>query len=596
MTCRNDNEMIGSFITRACAAASSRFAIAIASAVLVASPLRAQDHHHHHVDTPQVSETGDLLWRMPMDVPMEPMFGGMEALVPQVTPFLPGMGIDPESLPFARPAEVLPLADGDTLELIAGLVRREINGKVYVMYAFNEQFPGPLIQVDQGSTVHIRFRNQTELPSAIHWHGIRLDNPFDGVPGVTQAPVETGEDFLYDVFFWDAGIYWYHPHLREDVGQEMGLYGNIDVKPADDGYWSVVNREEFITLDDILIDRGDLVPFGLEHANYSLMGRFGNTYLTNGVTDYELHVPRGEVVRYHFTNVSNARTYNLSFGDEPRMKAVGSDVGRYEREEWVESMVIAPAERYTVEVRHDKPGRWPIYNKVQAVDLFRGQFYSVVDTLGTVVVSEDPATPDYGSSFERLRVNEDVIAEFDAIRHHFDRPVDHELELTVRAGTLPLSVMQMIAADTAYFPPVEWHDLMPMMNWIITSQEMEWILRDRSDRKENGDIRWAFKLGDIVKIRIVNDPSSFHPMNHPIHFHGQRFLVLERDGIRNPNLVWKDTALIPTGSTVDILLELSNPGTWMAHCHIAEHLESGMAFLFTVDEEERRIPVDDDEL
>ncbi len=75
-----------------------------------------------------------------------------------------------------------------------------------------------------------------------------------------------------------------------------------------------------------------------------------------------------------------------------------------------------------------------------------------------------------------------------------------------------------------------------------------------------------------------------HPMQHPIHFHGQRFLVLSRDGEQETNMAWKDTVLIPSGETVEILLEVTNPGEWMAHCHIAEHLEAGMMLPFNVKE------------
>ncbi|MDX1428833.1 MAG: multicopper oxidase domain-containing protein, partial [Rhodothermales bacterium] len=89
--------------------------------------------------------------------------------------------------------------------------------------------------------------------------------------------------------------------------------------------------------------------------------------------------------------------------------------------------------------------------------------------------------------------------------------------------------------------------------------------------------------GDVVKIRIFNNPRSFHPMHHPIHIHGQRYLVLEVDGVSTANRVWKDTAIVPVGSTVDLLVDMSNPGKWMLHCHIAEHLHSGMMFGFTVE-------------
>lgn len=72
-------------------------------------------------------------------------------------------------------------------------------------------------------------------------------------------------------------------------------------------------------------------------------------------------------------------------------------------------------------------------------------------------------------------------------------------------------------------------------------------------------------------------------MQHPFHIHGQRFLVLSTDGKPNDNFVWKDTVLIPNGSTIELLVEMTNPGTWMAHCHIAEHLEAEMMFGFKVE-------------
>ena len=90
-------------------------------------------------------------------------------------------------------------------------------------------------------------------------------------------------------------------------------------------------------------------------------------------------------------------------------------------------------------------------------------------------------------------------------------------------------------------------------------------------------------VGDRVKIRLMNEMESDHPMHHPFHIHGAgRFLILERDGEPESNLVWKDTVLVRSGQTVDILLDVSNPGLWMAHCHIAEHSQSGMMFSFDV--------------
>jgi FtsP/CotA-like multicopper oxidase with cupredoxin domain len=131
---------------------------------------------------------------------------------------------------------------------------------------------------------------------------------------------------------------------------------------------------------------------------------------------------------------------------------------------------------------------------------------------------------------------------------------------------------------------IEWEDDMVEINKITTPANMRWLLIDRATGAENAAIQWRFRVGDQVKIRLVNEMDSDHPMHHPFHVHGAgRFLIMSRDGVVEPNLVWKDTVLVRTGETVDILLDVTNPGLWMAHCHIAEHHESGMMFSFQVD-------------
>jgi FtsP/CotA-like multicopper oxidase with cupredoxin domain len=130
---------------------------------------------------------------------------------------------------------------------------------------------------------------------------------------------------------------------------------------------------------------------------------------------------------------------------------------------------------------------------------------------------------------------------------------------------------------------LEWEDGMPEMNRASDPSNMIWQLVDQQTGAVNHAIDWAFTVGDRVKIRLVNEREQDHPMHHPFHIHGAgRFLVLSRNGEPEPNLVWKDTVLLASGQTIDILLDVSNPGLWMAHCHIAEHTESGMMFSFTV--------------
>ena len=130
---------------------------------------------------------------------------------------------------------------------------------------------------------------------------------------------------------------------------------------------------------------------------------------------------------------------------------------------------------------------------------------------------------------------------------------------------------------------LEWEVLMPEINRASVPSIMIWQLVDRETGAENAAITWSFTVGDRVKIRLVNEMDSDHPMHHPFHIHGAgRFLILSRDDEPESNLVWKDTVLVRAGETVDILLDVSNPGLWMAHCHIAEHTESGMMFSFNV--------------
>jgi FtsP/CotA-like multicopper oxidase with cupredoxin domain len=130
---------------------------------------------------------------------------------------------------------------------------------------------------------------------------------------------------------------------------------------------------------------------------------------------------------------------------------------------------------------------------------------------------------------------------------------------------------------------IEWEDDMVAVNRQTTAATMHWMFVDRTPGAPETGIDWRFTLGERVKIRLVNEMDSDHPMHHPFHLHGAgRFLVLARDGQVEPNLVWKDTVLVRTGQTVDILFDVSNPGLWMAHCHIAEHMQSGMMFSFTV--------------
>jgi FtsP/CotA-like multicopper oxidase with cupredoxin domain len=354
-----------------------------------------------------------------------------------------------------------------------------------------------------------------------------------------------------------------------------------------------------------------------------------------------------------------------------RLKLVGGDSGRCEREEFVEGVVLAPSERAVVDVLFDRPGELHLEHHTP------DRTYR----LATVTVAEERAAPSTaGREFEQLR----RAPELEAERRRLDRwlaappykvlalvaqmddpaamPPDagpviyacpmHPEVTSTEPGRCPKCGMKLLASQapagpTSYVCPmhpevtsqepgrcpkcgmkllaatsvpqpsaghdhagmdsgggpadhdhpgeghghgsaegIEWEDDMVEVNRLTTTATMHWRFLDRTSGTDSPAINWQFTVGERVKLRLVNEMDSDHPMHHPFHLHGAgRFLVLSRDGVVEPNLVWKDTVLVRTGQTVDILFDVSNPGLWMAHCHIAEHMQSGMMFSFTVTRE-----------
>ncbi len=500
---------------------------------------------------------------------------------------LPGLGASLASIPLAKSSTIVDVADGETYLISADIVKKEINGQELIMYGYNGMIPGVALRVQQGSKIKVIFKNNIDMNTTVHWHGLRHNVKDDGVPDVSQDPVKPGESFTYELYFPDDGIFWYHPHIREDIQQDAGLAGNMLVVPK--VAYNSVNREELLVLDDILLDsKGQIVPFGKERANFAVMGRFGNIMLTNGKTYYDLTVDKGEVVRYYITNVANVRPFNFSISGA-KMKLVGGDLGQFEREEFVDSVIIAPAVRYIVDVYFEEEGRYDLMN-INPVESY---------VLGSVKVTKYVAEISYSDSFFNDRVNQKIIEEIAEFEKYFNKPVDYELNLDVDLGSFvesmaefPCHVMggivmgrctveerEKLTGEAEQDENIEWED---DMNMPAFSEGVKWIIEEKSTEKQNMDIGMKANVGDIIKIRLFNNPESDHPMQHPIHLHGQRFIVTAINGKPVSNKVWSDTILVPIGSTVDILVDVTNPGEWMMHCHIAEHLEAGMMTSLTV--------------
>jgi FtsP/CotA-like multicopper oxidase with cupredoxin domain len=409
------------------------------------------------------------------------------------------------------------------------------------VWAYDGKVPGPVLRFRPGDRLDLAFHNELEHPTTVHWHGLRVPNPMDGVPDLTQSPVMPGQHFRYAFQLRNPGTFWYHPHFQSAEQLDRGLHGVVIVEEDESPR---VDRDLLWVLDDWRLNgKGQIVDdFGDLH-DASHQGRFGNTASVNGRVPADFLVRSGERVRLRLVNVANAWIFGLDFaGHTPMVIAYDGHavephpppgglvvVGPSQRVDLIVDMAGEPGRRFEVMDRFYPRRSFKLMDLVYEKTRLRDA------TLSDAVALPRPDLPDA------------VLASAERHEIAFSGGAMGGLR-SARFRGRETGIRELAGAGKV---------------WAING-----VVADRND--ESPVLRLAH--GRSYLIDFVNDTA----FPHPIHLHGHPMKILAVNGNLASREAWRDTLLLAPRSRGTVALVADNPGRWMLHCHIPEHQEAGM--------------------
>ena len=394
------------------------------------------------------------------------------------------------------------------------------------VFAYNGTVPGPTLDLREGDHVIVHFRNNLPEPTTVHWHGIHLPFDSDGSPFQPLKPGET-HDYSFTVRPGTAGTYWYHPHPDRRTGFAIGkgLFGAIVVHAADDPLPAM--PEKLIILSDNRFLKDGAIDFpdpyshhgGLDEEN----GREGPVLFVNGHVMPTITIRSGEVQRWRIVNGSAGRIYRIALSGHTFLH-VGSDGGLFEKPVEVKEILLTTGERVELLVRGtDAPGTKTVLQNLPydryAPQTRPSDWETTRDLLTLQTTNEAPVTP----------------------------------------VAIPATLRKIIPLDTTKVTAVR---------TIVLSQG---LINGKTMDMSRVDISTTVGATEIWEIENIVG------MDHPFHLHGFQFQVLDRNGVPEPYLSWKDMLNIPKHSSARIIVRYDDyPGKWMFHCHILDHEDHGM--------------------
>lgn len=418
------------------------------------------------------------------------------------------------------------------LNLTAAPTRLEfVPGKPTEAWAYNGTVPGPTLELLEGDLVTVHFTNKLAQPTTVHWHGLHLPAGSDGSP---LDPVLPGKsrDYVFRVRPGSAGTYWYHPHPDMTTTEQVsrGLYGALIIRPAKDPLEGIADRLLVLSDNRFQADGAVDLPHHTTPAGNidAQNGREGEVLFVNGKTMPALSIKPGEWVRLRIINAAAARVFRLSIPGQ-KLVHVGSDGGLFEKPVEVDELLLANSERVEVLIRGGEPG---------SRTALRTLPYDRYD------IQTRPKNWDQPRDFVELHTTTDA---------------------PVPAFTIPSALRVVRAIDQR---------VITRRRTIVFAQGM---IDNKLMDMTRVDIRSRLNTTEIWQIENVVG------MDHPFHLHGFQFQVIDRNGVPEPFLSWKDSVNVPKHSKVRIVVKFENfPGNWMYHCHILDHEDMGMMGILEV--------------
>lgn len=413
-----------------------------------------------------------------------------------------------------------------------------------VLWTYNGLLPGPEIRVRRGERVRVRFKNELDEPSSIHWHGIRIDNRMDGVSGLTQEAVQPGAVFEYDFVAPDAGTYWYHAHNKSWNQVTRGLYGPLIVEEEKKVF--AQSHDLTLILDDWRLDSSgqfDDKSLGAM-MDWSHAGRLGNWLTVNGKSFPTFELQAGQHHRIRLINTCNARTLRidpkrfdgkiLAFDGQPLQEPVSLAQ---------ESLAISSAQRVDLLITPKKVGEFAIeeVSSDQPYEFARFKVTSAgkgTQTIAPRIIPNSIPEPDVSNSARHpLHMTGGAMGNFD--------------EIKFKGKTL------------------EGSDFREAMQF--------WAFNGTANLADRPI--FSAKKGETIILETFNDTA----FEHAIHLHGHHFKTLERSSNGGfKSTPWRDTILLGRQEKVELAFVADNPGKWLMHCHMLEHAAAGMNSWFEV--------------